>query len=120
MRPAARKTGIIVEQVDGEILVYDLGRDEAHCLKDVTALVWRAADGHTPIDSIVKQVREQSKAAIGDEDVWSALESLSAARLLVTPIERPAMAAIHSRRETIRRVWVAGAITGGVADPGRD
>lgn len=114
MRPEARTTGIIVEGIDREVLVYDLGRDEAHCLKDLTALVWRAADGHTPVDVIVERVRRESKSAIADEEVRAALESLSDAHLLVSPIERPPMRAAQTA-EMMPQVMAAGAITLGRA-----
>ena len=41
MRPHARRTGVVVEELDREVLVYDLARNAAHCLQGVTALVWR-------------------------------------------------------------------------------
>ncbi len=114
MRPEARTSGIVVEEIDGEILVYDLARDEAHCLKDLTALVWRAADGHTPVDLIVERVKRQSTSAIADEDVRAALESLSDAHLLVSPIEWPRMGVAHIP-EMMPRAIAVGAITLGSA-----
>jgi hypothetical protein len=98
MRPIARKTGLVVEDVDGEILVYDLDRNEAHCLKGVTALVWRQADGQLPVETIVERMREGS-SGISEDDVWSALESLSNAQLLVEPIAGPSLAFIQSHRQ---------------------
>lgn len=98
MRPQARKTGIVVEEVDGEVLVYDLGRDEAHCLKGATALVWRHSDGQVPVETIVERLRQSSGGEITENIVWSALETLSRAHLLVEPIAGPSLAFIQSRR----------------------
>jgi|SRR5689334_11535572 len=98
MRPLARKTGLVVEEVDGEILVYDLDRNEAHCLKGVTALVWRHADGQARVETIFERVRDGS-SGMSEDDVWSALERLSKAHLLVEPIAGPSLAFIQSRRE---------------------
>jgi hypothetical protein len=99
MKPQARKTGVVVEEIDAEVLVYDLGRDEAHCLKQVTALVWRLADGLTPIDTLIERVRLGSASTVIEDDVWCALESLSAADLLIAPVERPVSANVQSRRD---------------------
>jgi hypothetical protein len=98
MRPLARKTGVVVEEVDGEVLVYDLDRGQAHCLKGATALVWRHADGQVPVETIVERLRQSSGGEITENIVWSALESLSKAHLLVEPIAGPSLAFIQSRR----------------------
>lgn len=107
MRPHARKTGVVVEEVDGEVLIYDLARNEAHCLRDVTALVWRLADGQIPVETIIERVRESSTGDVTEDGVWSALESLSEAHLLIEPIAGPSLAFIQTRREMMRRIVIA-------------
>ena len=104
MRPHARKTGVVVEEVDGEVLVYDLARNEGHCLRDVTALVWRFADGQIPVETIIERVRERRMSEVTEDDVWSALERLSEAHPLVEPIAGPSLAFIQTRQEMMRRI----------------
>jgi hypothetical protein len=109
---------MVVEEVevDGEVLLYDRERDEAHCLNGVTALVWRHADGSTPVDSLIERVRHASATAIDEDIIWSALESLSDAHLLVEPIHRSGAAILmESRRTMMKRVAAVGAITAGAA-----
>src|SRR6266571_4556339 len=36
--PLARKEGLVVKEVSGEVLLYDLDRDKAHCLNQTAAL----------------------------------------------------------------------------------
>jgi hypothetical protein len=99
MQPRARTTAIILEEVDGEFLLYDLERDRAHCLKDAIAAVWRHADGKTPIDILIARVRQDSTQEISDDVVWGALETLSEVHLLVEPIKRrPHLTVVRSRR----------------------
>lgn len=104
MRPHARKTGVVVEEVDGEVLVYDLARNQGHCLRGVTALVWRCADGQLTVDGIVNRVREGLASDVTEDAVWSALESLFEAHLLVEPIAGPSLAFIQTHREMMRRI----------------
>lgn len=115
MRPQARTTGIVVDEVEGEVVVYDLGRSAAHCLKGVTSLVWRYADGQTTVETLIERLREGSAHDVTEDAVWSALESLSQANLLIEPVAGPSLAFIQSRRDALRRAAVLGAITVGAA-----
>ncbi len=101
--PQARTTGVVVEHLADEVLVYDLERDRAHCLNMAAARVWEKCDGRHSVKEIV--------AEVGDEEaVWMAVEQLSRAGLLEAKIKRPAVAGGVSRREVIKRIAVAAAI----------
>ncbi len=41
--PHGRKDGLVVKELGNETLVYDLERDEAHCLNQTAALVWKTS-----------------------------------------------------------------------------
>jgi hypothetical protein len=43
--PKKRTDGLVVRDVDDEVIVYDLDRHEAHCLNPEAARIWRACDG---------------------------------------------------------------------------
>ncbi|MBV9278705.1 MAG: hypothetical protein JOZ41_01360, partial [Chloroflexi bacterium] len=45
LAPRARKNGLIVRELEDEVLVYDLERHRAHCLNRAAGLVWKHADG---------------------------------------------------------------------------
>jgi hypothetical protein len=45
--PLARSEGLITEELDGELLVYDSESNMAHALGAETSAVWRACDGRT-------------------------------------------------------------------------
>src|SRR6266536_266430 len=45
--PLARKDDLIIKEMPDEVLVYDLVRDQAHCLNRTAALVWNYSDGRT-------------------------------------------------------------------------
>ena len=99
--PQARTTGVVVEHLADEVLVYDLERDRAHCLNLAAARVWEKCDGRHSVTEIASEV--------GDEEaVWMAVEQLSRAGLLEKKIKRPAVG--MGRREVIKRIAVAAAI----------
>lgn len=50
--PKARTTGLNVEEVGDELLVYDLQRHRAHSLNVGAAAVWRLCDGSRSVDDI--------------------------------------------------------------------
>lgn len=51
-KPLARTNGLIVEELDGEVLVYDGESSQAHCLSSAAARVWRACDGDTSVEQL--------------------------------------------------------------------
>ena len=97
--PLARDEGLVVEELGDELLVYDLTRDEAHCLGTVAARVWNACDGSTTVDSMSVQL------GLDHETVADALSGLRACQLLD---EGPA-AGITRRGMTLRAVKIGTA-----------
>ena len=47
--PQARRSGLIIQEVDSEILIYDQNTDKAHCLNQTAANVWKYCDGETTL-----------------------------------------------------------------------
>jgi hypothetical protein len=47
---------VISKEVDGELLVYDRVRDEAHCLNQTAAAVWKLCDGRTTPSEIAEKL----------------------------------------------------------------
>jgi hypothetical protein len=50
--PLARTDDLVVEELDGELLVYDSNNQRAHCLGVTAARVWRACDGEASVEAI--------------------------------------------------------------------
>ena len=108
MRPEARKIGIVAQDVEDEFLVYDLERDEAHCLNQVTSLVWRHADGKSSVATIVDAVRRESPGEVDQAVVLSALRVCRTHLLIEVKHSAPDD---PSRRPMIRRVALIGGLT---------
>ena len=107
--PLALTDGLVTDEIDGELLVYDAARGLACRLNASAALVWRACDGErTPTDLVNVLARELGPHA--DEDlVLIALDDLVEHGLIDAYGRRQPSAARLSRRRLLRRVGLAGA-----------
>jgi hypothetical protein len=102
-KPVSRKNDLVVQEHDGEILIYDLTDNRALCLNETSARIWRACDGTNSVEDIGR--------AVGNEDlVWLALAELKKEKLIDHEPVTPDRFAGVSRREAIRRVGMASLI----------
>jgi hypothetical protein len=111
LSPIARKDELVIEELPEEILVYDTKRHKAHCLNQTAALVWKNCDGQTSIPDITRILQKESKVPVDDAVATLALEQLGKAHLLQEPLTPPAGREGLSRREAVRRIGFAAAIS---------
>ena len=111
LTPRAREAGLVVRELAEETIVYDLARNEAHCLGPVAAAVWKYCDGQTTVGEIVDVLRTSVDPMAGEDTVWRALTELGADQLLEEQVSRPAHS--FSRRD----LMVKGAVTVGMGLP---
>lgn len=106
--PLARQTGLIIEEIPGELLIYDSDRDSALCLNHTAASVWRHCDGKTNPERIARLIEAELNIKEGAEVVALALNRLQECHLLAgaMPLHLPRV----SRREAIGKIGIAAAI----------
>jgi hypothetical protein len=109
--PARRTVNLVIQEVEGETLVYDLKSDKAHCLNRTAALVWKHCDGRRTVDEVARRLEQELQMAVSPEVVWLAVEQLEKRRLLAEHIEHRHDSLRISRRELARRLGIATAIT---------
>jgi hypothetical protein len=110
-RPQARSEGLLVEELEDELLVYDQRDDSAHRLNRTAAIVWRHCDGTRDVDALVA-VLEAELGAVADADLARiALDDLAERGLIGGAPERTFEDRRVSRRRFIRRVGTVGAAT---------
>ncbi|HEX8098450.1 MAG TPA: PqqD family protein [Pyrinomonadaceae bacterium] len=109
-RPLARKEGLVVRELPGEVLIYDLERDRAFCLNETAAWVWRRCDGRTTPAQMAKLLGEERRSRVSEELVWFALQQLSKDRLLEGRAAPPPRVSGMSRRQLIRSLGIAAAV----------
>ncbi len=105
--PVARTASLIVKEVDGETLVYDLTTDKAHCLNYTAARVWKNCDGRKSVSEISGVLSVESNTSVKDEVVWLALDQLEKFKLLEETPARPGFLAGMTRRQMVARIGVA-------------
>lgn len=109
--PAARKDDLVVQELPEEVLVYNTKRHTAHCLNPTAALVWKHCDGQTTVTDMLRILRRELNQPVDEAVVWLAVRQLEKARLLAAHMTRPEDQISLSRREVVRRVGVAAAVT---------
>lgn len=107
-RPLARNTNVVTQEVDGELLVYDMGTNKAVGLNSTAATVWRAADGIRTVSEIGAMLGLEGRRGEAEDLVWLALELLEKEGL-VEPWSTPEAGSMKriSRRELGMRLGVA-------------
>jgi len=113
--PKARQEKLIVREFADEVLIYDKETQQAHCLNQTAALVWKHCDGRTPVAEISRRLAREmgdSGAAVDDQVVWQALSQFKRDHLLEEKLEVPAgmLSAAGgglSRRKAIKALGLA-------------
>jgi hypothetical protein len=80
--PRARKDGLVIKELASETLVYDLERDEAHCLNQTAGMVWQLCDGRTTVTKMASLLSEQLDTHINEDVVWLAMKQLQRFHLI--------------------------------------
>ena len=106
--PIARKSGLVVQEVPDEVLVYDLESNKAHCLNQSAAMIWKSCDGNTSVSEIAKLVESQAGGKVTEDFVWLAINQLSENNLLENQISSGFEGT--SRREVIKKIGLASVI----------
>lgn len=110
LMPEARKLGLVVQKLSGEVLVYDRDRNKAHCLNSTAALVWQFCDGKTPVSQIARAIEEETQTPVDEDVVWFGVEQLNKTNLLVERALLPGNKSGLSRREVMKRIGLAAAV----------
>jgi hypothetical protein len=102
--PAARKSGLVIQEMPDEVLVYDLNTNKAHCLNQTAAKVWMACDGKTSI----AEIADRFGRGANEDLVWLAIDQLSESDLLENIVASKFKG--QSRREVIKKIGLASII----------
>ncbi|HKX84895.1 MAG TPA: PqqD family protein [Pyrinomonadaceae bacterium] len=99
-KPLSRKDDLVVQELNGELLIYDLRANKAFCLNETSARVWQACDGTNSVSDI--------SAILGSEDlVWLALTGLKKESLVEHEMAVPAKFEGMSRRQVVKHIGLS-------------
>lgn len=106
--PLARTNGLVVQEVPNEVLVFDMETNEAHCLNETAAMVWKYCDGKTSVPQIAEILGEGKDSAVSDDLIWLAIDQLNEHKLLEKEVATKF--AGQSRREVLRKIGLASMV----------
>jgi hypothetical protein len=108
--PKSREEDLVIQELDNEVLIYDIRENRAFCLNETSAAVWKACDGNRDRLAIASYVSEKLGSPVNDDLVWLALDQLAKESLITSdsPVEQRFDG--MSRREVIRKVGIGSMI----------
>jgi coenzyme PQQ synthesis protein D (PqqD) len=80
--PRARKSGLVINELEGETLVYDLESDVALCLNQTAALVWKGCDGKTTVAGATGLLVRELHTPVDEDLIWLAMKQLDRLNLI--------------------------------------
>ena len=95
--PQSRTENLVVRELDDETLVYDLERNEAHCLNRTVALIWNQCDGEKTATAAARILTRKLDAHVDADLVWLAVRQLQRFHL----VERVTTSPSVSRRDLV-------------------
>jgi hypothetical protein len=106
-KPLSRKDNIVIQEMDGEVLIYDLAKDRAFCLNETSALVWQACDGNRTVSEINTFINKKLSSPANEDLVWMALDQLKKEELIEKKTLKTSPFEGMGRREVIRKVGLS-------------
>ena len=97
--PLSRTDNLVIRELDDETLVYDMERDEAHCLNHSAALVWQQCDGKTTAAQAARFLQNKLDVTVDTDLIWLAVKQLQRFHLVETTSKAPSV----SRRDLVLR-----------------
>ena len=108
VRPIAKKEGLVIQELNKEVLVYDLDTHKAHCLNESAAMVWKNCDGAKNIGEIADLFSKESGSRVNEDFVWLAIDQLNELNLLEQKVAADFKG--QNRREVLKRIGLATVI----------
>ena len=109
--PQARRSGLIIQEVDNEILIYDQETNKAHCLNQTAAKVWNYCDGETTLADACSALSRDLETPVDEKLVWYAVDQFSKDNLLEKEIEPPTFITPGmNRRQMVRTLGLAAIV----------
>lgn len=81
-RPKPRSTQLLVQELPDEVLIYDVERNEVHCLNGSAARIWALCDGERTVAEIASQLGSDLAPDAAETLVWCALDQFGEKHLL--------------------------------------
>ena len=109
-KPVSRNEDIVVQELNGEVLIYDLRENRAFCLNETAGLVWQKCNGQNTVSEITGLLSKQLDSLATHDLVWLALDQLKKENLIENNDEIVGDFNGMSRREVVRKLGLGSMI----------
>jgi len=83
-KPLSKKEDLVIQELPGELLIYNLSTDRAFCLNETSAFVWKQADGKNTVGEIKTLMENEFNAPVNEDLIWLALDQLGRNSLMLS------------------------------------
>jgi Coenzyme PQQ synthesis protein D (PqqD) len=108
--PISRQSNLVVQELEKELLVYDLSTNKAYCLNETSALVYQLSDGKRTVQEISDLMSAKLNTLVSEDFVWLALNELKRDGLIENADEMKVYFAGINRREVVKKIGFASMI----------
>ena len=108
--PSTRKDNLVIQDLEQEVLVYDLLINKAYYLNETSSMVWRMCDGTKSADEISRSASKKTGLPISEDIVWLALNQFKKDNLLEDSKDFATIFDGLSRREIVKKVGFASVV----------
>lgn len=109
-KPKTRTENIVVQEIEKEILIYDLKDNKAFSLNETSAKIWQLCDGNRNVAEIKQALNESLSQPIAEDFIWLALDNFKKDNLIENEENFEIDFNGLSRRQVIKKVGFASMI----------
>ena len=108
--PLSRQDNIVIQELQNEILIYDLTKNKALCLNQTSAMIWQECDGTKSVTEISQILSKKLKSNVSEDIVWLALNQFKNDNLLTQSEQFTTPLDGLTRREVVKRIGFASMV----------
>lgn len=109
-KPRSRQQNLVVQELDKELLIYDLSNNKAYSMNETSAIVYQLSNGERTVAEISNLMSKQLNTTVSEDLVWLALLELEKENLLENHQQIENKFAGIPRREAVKRVGLASLV----------
>jgi hypothetical protein len=108
--PKTRNENIVVQEMENEILIYDLKTNKAFCLNATSAMIWQMCNGTRTVAEIGQSLSKKLDESVSEDLIWLALDNFKKNNLLENNKEFAVNFKGLNRRQVVKKIGLTSMI----------
>jgi hypothetical protein len=100
--PFFRTENLVVKELPGELLIYDLENNKAYCLNETARMIMDECDGSKSVDEARKSLNHKLKSALNEDMIWLTIEQFKKFNFIRDDFSVPIQTTRISRRKILQ------------------